>query len=88
MHMCTRMHTQDTHVYMCVHTEHMYTQTYMCAFMYTLVHTEHVHTCICMYIPKNIRINIHTGVCPKNIRMYIQVLCLGGYTRALDSPVT
>lgn len=60
----------------------------MYAFMYTLVHTEHVHTCICMYIPKNIRVNIHTGVCPMNIRMYIQVLCLGGYTRALDSPVT
>lgn len=89
IHICT--HRECAYVYICVctHKIHVYTQDiYIYAFMYTLVHTEHIHTCICIYIPKNICINIHTGVYPKNICIYIQVLCLGGYTRALDSPVT
>ena len=71
------------------HIKYMYTQDiYIYAFMYTLVYMEYIHTCICMYIAKNICINIHTGVHPKNICIYVQVLCLGSYTRALDSPVT
>lgn len=89
IHVC--IHRECAYVYICVctHKIHVCTQDiYIYAFMYTLVHTEHIHTCMCMYIPKNICINIHTGVYPKNICIYIQVLCLGGYTRALDSPVT
>lgn len=83
-HMCAYVY-----IHVCTHKIHVYTQDiYIYAFMYTLVHTEYIHTCICMYIPKNICINVHTGVYPKNICTYIQVLCLGGYTRALDSPVT